>query len=182
MAAKRRNDEHRRVERWTALNYASHYPFSRSKARSQQQAPSHTTKITNQVCCCCCCATTKRRALVSVPDEFGFVYTQTVLILVFSSYELLRKDKDFTYDLAAVIVTLPIGFVAWVEAFGCDFALRDIGGHIWYDNTIALSLLVYYVIIERRDRKKNNFESREIESFWPLPSRGTLSHLAGCTY
>ena len=43
--------EHRRAERWTALNYASHYPFSRSKARSQQQAPSHTTKIINQVCC-----------------------------------------------------------------------------------------------------------------------------------
>ena len=45
-----RNNEHRRAERWTALNYASHYPFSRSKARSQQQAPSHTTKIMNQVC------------------------------------------------------------------------------------------------------------------------------------
>ena len=42
--------EHRRAERWTALNYASHYPFSRSKARSQQQAQSHTTKIMNQVC------------------------------------------------------------------------------------------------------------------------------------
>ena len=43
-------NEHRRAERWTALNYASHYPFSRSKARSQQQAQSHTTKIMNQVC------------------------------------------------------------------------------------------------------------------------------------
>ena len=41
--------EHRRAGRWTTLNYASHYLFSRSKARSQQQAPSHTTKITNQV-------------------------------------------------------------------------------------------------------------------------------------
>ena len=62
--------EHRRAVRWTALNYASHYPFSRSKARSQQQASSHTTKIKNQVCCCCC-ATTKRRALVSGHDSLG---------------------------------------------------------------------------------------------------------------
>ena len=30
-------NEHRRAERWTALNYASHYPFSRSKARSQNR-------------------------------------------------------------------------------------------------------------------------------------------------
>ena len=64
------DNEHRRAERWTALNYATHYPFSRSKARSQQQAPSHTTKIKNQVCCCCC-ATTKRRALVSGHYSLG---------------------------------------------------------------------------------------------------------------
>ena len=60
--------EHRRAERWTALNYASHYPFSRSKARSQQQAPSHTTKIINQVCCSCA---TTRRALFSGNDPPG---------------------------------------------------------------------------------------------------------------
>ena len=61
---------HRRAERWIALNYASHYPFSRRKARSQQQAPSNTTKIKNQVRFCCC-ATTKRRALVSGHDSLG---------------------------------------------------------------------------------------------------------------
>ena len=52
-SAHRKNNEHRCAERWTALNYASNYPLSRSKARSQQQAQSHTTKIINQVCCCC---------------------------------------------------------------------------------------------------------------------------------
>ena len=45
-----RLNEHRRAERWTALNYTSHYPFSRSKARSQQLAQIHVTKIPNQVC------------------------------------------------------------------------------------------------------------------------------------
>jgi hypothetical protein len=43
-------NEHRRAERWTALNYTSHYPFSRSRARSQQLAQIHVTKFPNQVC------------------------------------------------------------------------------------------------------------------------------------
>ena len=64
-------NEHRRAGRWTALNYTSHYPFSRSKASSQQQAQSHTTKIINQVCCCCCCCATTRRALFSGYDPLG---------------------------------------------------------------------------------------------------------------
>ena len=60
---------HRRAERWTALNYALDYPFSRSKARSQQQAQSHTTIIINQVCCFCCATTP--RALFSGYDSLG---------------------------------------------------------------------------------------------------------------
>ena len=40
---------------------------------------------------------------------------QTALLWVVAVYEMRRptKDKDFFYDLGAVVVNLPVGLVAW---------------------------------------------------------------------
>jgi hypothetical protein len=85
--------------------------------------------------------------LLVVPRTFGFTYVQTALIFMFTCYDLMRVDKNDLYDIAAVIVTLPIGFMAWLEAFGCHSVLSHIGGHVCYDLTITISLSVYFIII-----------------------------------
>lgn len=81
-----------------------------------------------------------------VPPRFGFTFVQTVLLLVACAYDMLQPAKDRHYDLAALMINLPIGLVAWVEASGCDAFLRSLGGHVWYDATIPLSMFAYYAV------------------------------------
>ena len=89
--------------------------------------------------------------------------------MVSASYELARAEKDEFYDLSALMITLPIGFVAWLEALSCDAFLVSVGGHFWcalarpfpprlcavalmsmswcrYDMTIPLSMQLYYYV------------------------------------
>lgn len=83
-----------------------------------------------------------------VPPRFGFTYVQTVLLLVACTYDLFSPahKKDRYYDLAALLINLPVGMVAWVEALGCDSFFKSLGGHVWYDATIPLSMFVYYAV------------------------------------
>jgi len=89
-----------------------------------------------------------------VPARLGFTYVQTALLAVAAAHELLRRDKDFYYDVAAVAINLPVGFVAWLEAVACDSFLgqsavtyKAAGGHVLYDGTICLSMFVYYAVV-----------------------------------
>ena len=61
-----------------------------------------------------------------VPARLGFTYVQTALLAVAAAHELLRRDKDFYYDVAAVAINLPVGFVAWLEAVACARPRRQL--------------------------------------------------------
>ena len=67
--------------------------------------------------------------------------------VITAAERLLRTDKDEAYDLAALLVSLPVGMVGWLEALSCDSFLVAYGGHVWYDLCIPLSMLVYYGFI-----------------------------------
>lgn len=83
-----------------------------------------------------------------VPIQFGFTYVQTILLLLSAMNELCRKreEKDIYYHLKACIVNAPIGVAGWIEAYTCDIFLIHMGGHIWYDCTIPISIMSYYYI------------------------------------
>lgn len=83
---------------------------------------------------------------VSLPQRFNFTYVQTVLILSAAFAQLNRSDKDVYYDLFALIVGLPIGFMSWLESMACDSGFKQLGGHAYYDATIPLSLVFYYAL------------------------------------
>jgi hypothetical protein len=86
--------------------------------------------------------------LLVLPPHFGFAYVQTVLVLVFSFYDIVFRPpsaKNRVYFLAA-LVSLPFSLVAWAEGLGCEEFLRDLGGHAWYDGSIAVSLLLFYYV------------------------------------
>ena len=44
-------------------------------------------------------------------------------------------------------VNLPVGLVSWAEGLLCELGYRAIGGHVWYDASIPLSMLVYYAVV-----------------------------------
>ncbi len=78
-----------------------------------------------------------------VPPKFSLTYVQTVLLLNQVYGELRRADKGPHYDRWSLIVNLPIGLFGWLEALSCDGFLINYGGHLWYDSSIPLSMLVY---------------------------------------
>ena len=91
-----------------------------------------------------------------VPHRFGFMYVQTVLLLVSAVSELSvpRREKDVYYDLRSCIINIPIGLVSWLEATTCDQYLIYLGGHLVYDCTIPFSILLYYGVVRHRHLRK----------------------------
>jgi hypothetical protein len=81
-----------------------------------------------------------------LPIRFGFTYVQTILLVLSSVHDLYipKNKKDIYYTLKACIVNVPIGIVGWIEAYSCNVVLIYMGGHIWYDCTIPISILLYY--------------------------------------
>jgi hypothetical protein len=53
--------------------------------------------------------------LVYLPSSFGFVYVPTALLILYSICNLAQAGIDEIHDLSALIVTLPVGFIAWLE-------------------------------------------------------------------
>eukprot|EP00457_Paulinella_chromatophora_P014327 gb/GEZN01014739.1/.p1 GENE.gb/GEZN01014739.1/~~gb/GEZN01014739.1/.p1 ORF type:complete len:278 (-),score=22.22 gb/GEZN01014739.1/:101-892(-) len=88
--------------------------------------------------------------LLLVPDRFGFTYVQTVILCAAALGELCRNDKKeegIEYTRRAWVVSLPVGIVSWVEAFACESFLVKIGGHLWYDLSIPLSVFAYWLLM-----------------------------------
>jgi len=40
---------------------------------------------------------------------------------------------------------MPISFVGWIEALGCDWGIDSIGGHLIYDATIPICLGIFII-------------------------------------
>eukprot|EP00967_Tisochrysis_lutea_P154188 scaffold305753_cov26-Tisochrysis_lutea.AAC.2 len=83
-----------------------------------------------------------------VPPAHGFTYVQTALLCVAVGYRMVvpAEKKDLYYDLAALMINLPIGFVSWLEASACDHGYRDLGGHVLYDSMIPICQLTYFAV------------------------------------
>ena len=84
--------------------------------------------------------------VINLPEHYGFTYVQTVLLMSASLSALYRPNKDVYYELYALIVALPIGFVSWFESIACDSGFKALGGHFWYDATIPATSILYYAL------------------------------------
>jgi len=82
-----------------------------------------------------------------VRDVLGFAYVNAVLTVAFSSSQLSlpRKEKDFVYA-AFALAAVALSIVPWVEAMGCQKVAINLGGHLIYDLSIPVVLLVSYVL------------------------------------
>lgn len=65
-----------------------------------------------------------------VPPRFGFSFVNAILLWVVAGYDLLSsgQTKDRFYNLNALMITLPVGLVAWLESSACESFFKAIGG------------------------------------------------------
>ena len=85
---------------------------------------------------------------VMTPPEFGFTYVQTILLVSNALNELTRPVKEKQsreYSLYPIMVNVPVAIMGWVESMGCGAFYKDIGGHVWYDTTIGLTMAAFMV-------------------------------------
>lgn len=77
-----------------------------------------------------------------IPKKLGFTYVQTVLVLTFAFYDIIKKPastKDKYYDIGTPIVGIPFSIIAWLEGVLCI-------SHVYYDLSIPAAMLVYFLI------------------------------------
>ena len=55
----------------------------------------------------------------------------------------------YEYDMYACLVSLPIMLATFAEPLLCDAFLIEWGGHVWFDTTIPVGVLVYYAVVSK---------------------------------
>ena len=85
--------------------------------------------------------------MVAVPPVYLFTYVNTALVFVLVGAQLAlpADEKDHFYDANALIISLPVTVVTWLEPLTCDNFLVNLGGHLWFDFSIPASVFVYYL-------------------------------------
>ena len=86
-----------------------------------------------------------------VPGILSFAYVSTTILLIKAMGYLLDKEADKYYGAASLFTSLPISLFAWVEALMCDSFLVHVGGHLWYDLTIPISMVCYLFYIKNQE-------------------------------
>lgn len=100
-----------------------------------------------------------------VPPLFFFTYVNTVLFVNIIGSELCRPrvDKGYIYFLYSTVVGLPVLGATWLEPLLCDWFLVRVGGHVWFDLTISLSVLAFWCIMERNGNVTDNAYRRKAQ-------------------
>lgn len=78
------------------------------------------------------------------PGRLAFTYVNCVLGIHNAVNSLAFAPKGKYYNAMSVVLAVPTAVVAWFEALSCERLIRPVGGHLVYDTTIPLSLLVLY--------------------------------------
>ena len=92
------------------------------------------------------------------PPKFIFTYVNTVIYCTQTGARLLglKGEKDRFYDLIAVMVNAPTTLVVWAEVLTCDSFLVRWGGHAWFDNSIPLTITLYYLVASSLPPRKES--------------------------
>lgn len=89
---------------------------------------------------------------IYTPNDFGFTYVQTILMLQFAINQLSRpaSEKDLSYFLYPAMVGLPLTLVGWMESTMCTTMVKDwLYGHLAYDAYIPLAMMAWYAVVHR---------------------------------
>ena len=93
-----------------------------------------------------------------VPGNLGLAYVSTSVTLFQAIGALLDKEPTKEYLAASVIIGLPVSAAIWVEALMCDSFLVQFGGHLWYDLTIPISMMIYLIYVKNTSETAGPFK------------------------
>lgn len=96
-----------------------------------------------------------------VLPQFSFTFVQTILMLAaaLNQLNLPDEEKGYTYFWFSLIVAFPVGFVGWLESLTCSNFLIEYGGHMVYDGSICLSVLIF-TYISIKDSKDSHLKKK----------------------
>jgi len=91
--------------------------------------------------------------ILYVPKHYAFTYVQTVFVLM-ATIEAMFKDKSTFYASSAIMVSLPIVTVPWIEYLACDDFLVHYGGHVWFDISIPAFMIIHIFYMKSHTSKQ----------------------------
>jgi hypothetical protein len=97
------------------------------------------------------------------PREFGFMYTQTVLLMASSINQLVRRkdEKNYQFALYPWLVGLPLIGIGWIESTLCLKFVKDkLYGHLIYDGYIPVSIAIWYLLCLWDNNKRLSTNSK----------------------
>ncbi len=65
--------------------------------------------------------------------------------LLFSFSSKIDRDSFHSFSIFPSR-PVPVLIMGWIEAVSCDAGLVHVGGHVWYDAIIPISVLVYSAV------------------------------------
>jgi hypothetical protein len=82
-----------------------------------------------------------------VRNVLGFAYVQAVITVAFSGTQLMLPEDEKNFVFAANSVAgFVISLIPWVESTLCHRVLAKFGGHLVYDISIPIALIVAYCV------------------------------------
>lgn len=98
-----------------------------------------------------------------VPPFWFFTYVNTLLFVNIVGSKMIVAARSsnthasasavglcgYEYDMYACLVSLPIMLATFAEPLLCDAFLIEWGGHVWFDTTIPVGVLVYYAVVSK---------------------------------
>ena len=84
----------------------------------------------------------------TVPGLFAFAYVNCLLALQYALNGIFFQDasakQSHYYSAAVLLMGVPTSFMAWLEALGCEGLMRPLGGHVLYDSTLSVGMLIFW--------------------------------------
>lgn len=81
-----------------------------------------------------------------IPEILVFGYVNAVIVFNLNIAALMSEDRDIFYFLEAVVIGIPITLATYLEPLLCDNFLINWGGHIIFDLSIPLGVIMYYFV------------------------------------
>jgi hypothetical protein len=82
-----------------------------------------------------------------IPPIMIFAYVNLVITFNLSIAQILTAPRDIFYLLNTLLIGTPIIIATFVEPLFCDSLLINYGGHIIFDVSIPLGVILYYIVV-----------------------------------
>lgn len=96
-----------------------------------------------------------------LPPIMIFAYVNLVITFNLSIAQLLTSPRDVFYLLNTLLIGTPVVIATFAEPLLCDSLLINYGGHIFFDLSIPLGVILYYSVAIQLPPRQDRDDARE---------------------